>query len=165
MLQKIKQYFIYVFISYACLSSLFYFGGMLVGNNHYANLGFRAKELYLISPMPLLFDRKDFFNSSSVLFTFEDQSTELLNLDKTFMSSFPGSPHRQLHFLRLFAFAEFYHSPEWMAAMKYTLCNPKHIDLHLKTKDKVILQAEIKNHYKNEGGTDEVRPTTIYCAL
>ncbi len=139
------------FILYSCASSIFYFWGLLARDQMYNDLRFRSKVLYLVSPLPLLFDRQDFFNSSSLAFKFLDGTSEVFEIDKSFMATFPGSSHRQLHFLRLFAFANFYNSPEWVAAMQFTACRPENIGLHLNQGNQVIQEIQIKNIYSEQG--------------
>ena len=79
--------------------------------------------------MPLLFDRKDFFHSSSATLTFDNGRQEKMEIDKNFVDNIAGSSHRKLHFLRLLAFAEFYNSPEWQASAKYRLCDPENMHI------------------------------------
>ena len=97
--------------------------------------------------MPLLFDKKDFFYSSSVTFTFENGSQEKVDVDKKFIEKVTGSSHRKLHFLRLLAFAEFYNSPEWQAAAKFMLCDPENMHISFTSQKKRIKEFTINNIY------------------
>ena len=158
-MKKSHKLLLYFFIFYGCISSILYFWGIAVGNADYSNLRERSPALYMASPMPLLFDRKDFFNTTSIIFTFTDKTVEILRLDRDFMSRLEGNSHRKLHFLRLFAFDKFYNSPQWEAAVKFITCKQDNPELNLKTKNKTISSVEIENIYPNTN--DRVKTISI----
>lgn len=153
MKNKLTQIALVIFLVLANYSSIFYLYGLFFDVGKYIDLSQRAPIFEMISPLPLVFDRREYFNSPTINLTLVGGQRNSVEISKKYLASISGPPHRKLHILRLFAFADFYQiSPLWETAIRHMVCHPENMEIDVPSIEDVT-RFNIENKYIHADGT------------
>lgn len=121
MLSRVRYYFGLGVILWGALASISYFATG-AGWGPLADIRNRPSVFWASSPLPLVFDRREYFYLAEVKAEHESGEVSTVKVDHELISTLPWVPHRRMTWGRIFFNFEILPMFYWQAMARHRLC-------------------------------------------